>query len=179
MAVLGGVVGKWRDVGMELHVPRRSMDIIASESTSDLQCLMRGTLRYWIRHDPRASWRRLIWRLDWSLKADLNKLSNDIRSYAEKLTGQYYSVVSSYIRMCMLLGGPYAPLHLKKQLICTIMSNDESSCDTEASDQIGRGFCANVSIKYPFEKGKPRMTIKLPSMCLRRFQFMPPGFMIR
>ena len=114
MAVLGGVAGKWRDVGMELHVPRRSMDVIASESTSDLQCLMRGTLRYWIRHDPRASWRRLIWRLDWSLNADLNKLSNDIRSYAEKLTGQYYTVVSSYIRMCMLLDGPYAPLHLKK-----------------------------------------------------------------
>ena len=86
MAVLEGVAGKWRSLGSELYVPARAIDVIASESTSDSQCL-RGTLRYWIRHDPHASWRRLIWRLDWSEDADLRRLSDDIRRYAEKLTG--------------------------------------------------------------------------------------------
>ena len=85
--VLEGVAGKWEDVGSWLYVPQQAMDVVASESTSDSQCL-RGTLRYWIRHDPHASWRRLIWRLDWCEDADLRGLSDDIRRYAEKLTGQ-------------------------------------------------------------------------------------------
>lgn len=35
-SVLEGVAGKWRDVGEELYVPGTTMDVIASESVSDI-----------------------------------------------------------------------------------------------------------------------------------------------
>ena len=92
MAVLGGVAGRWRDVGDELCVPRAVLDLIASECTSDSECL-RKALRYWIQRDPLASWRGLIWMLDWSDDADIRRVADDVRSLAEELTGQCYSAV--------------------------------------------------------------------------------------
>ena len=92
MAMLGGVAGRWRDVGAELCVPRAVLDLIASECTSDSECL-RKALRYWIQRDPLASWRRLIHRLDWSVDDDVRRVADDVRSLAEELTGQCYSAV--------------------------------------------------------------------------------------
>ena len=92
MAVLGGVTGRWRYVGTRLGVPRAIMDLIASECTSDSECL-RKALRYWIQRDPHASWRRLIVQFDDSNIADLIRVADDVRSLAEELTGQCYSAV--------------------------------------------------------------------------------------
>ena len=92
MAVLGGVAGMWRWVGARLYVPSAVLDLIASECTSDSECL-RKALRYWIQRDPLASWRWLIWRLDRSGNADLVGVADDVRSLAEKLTGQCYGAV--------------------------------------------------------------------------------------
>ena len=92
MTVLGGVAGRWRRVGTWLYVPGAVLDLIASECTSDSECL-RKALRYWIQRDPLASWRRLIWRLDMSENSDLVGVTDDVRSLAEELTGQCYSAV--------------------------------------------------------------------------------------
>ena len=93
MAVLGGVAGRWRRVGAQLYVPKAVMDLIASECTSESECL-RKALRYWIQRDPLASWRQLIWRLDWSEDADMrSSVADDVRSLAEELSGQCYSAV--------------------------------------------------------------------------------------
>ena len=81
VAVLGRVAGRWREVGYRLWVPDAVRDLIASECTSDSECL-RKALRYWIQRDPLASWRQLIWRV-----------TDDVRSLAEELTGQCYSVI--------------------------------------------------------------------------------------
>ena len=92
MAVLGGVAGSWRGVGTRLFVPRAVLDLIASECTSDSECL-RKALRYWIQRDPLASWRRLIVGLDWSGDYDLVGVADGVRHLAEELTGQCYSAV--------------------------------------------------------------------------------------
>ena len=92
MAVLGGPSGRWRRVGAQLHVPDAVLDLIASECTSDSECL-RKALRYWIQRDPLASWRRLVYWLDWSGDDDLVGVADDVRSLAEELTGQCYSAV--------------------------------------------------------------------------------------
>ena len=92
MAVLGGVAGKWWDVGYRLDVPRAVLDLIASECTSDSECL-RKALRYWIQRDPHASWRGLIVGLDRSGDDDLVGVADGVRHLAEELTGQCYSAV--------------------------------------------------------------------------------------
>ena len=89
MAVLGGVAGRWRRVGAQLNVPAAVLDLIASECTSDSECL-RKSLRYWIQRDPLASWRGLVSMLD---DADIRRVADDVRSLAEELTGQCYSAV--------------------------------------------------------------------------------------
>lgn len=87
MAVLKVLAERWRHVGGWLYVPAAAMDVIASENSSDLQCL-RATVIYWLMHDPLASWRRLCFRFDWSGDSHLEKLAGDCRSFAEKLAGQ-------------------------------------------------------------------------------------------
>ena len=92
MVVLEGVAGSWRWVGAQLNVPAAVLDLIASECTSDSECL-RKALRYWIQRDPLASWRGLVYWLDWSRDADIRRVADDVRSLAEELTGQCYSAV--------------------------------------------------------------------------------------
>lgn len=76
-------------MGKRLSVPGAVMDVIASESTSDLESL-RKALRYWVQRDPYASWRRLIWRFRWSDDPDLCSIADNICGLAEKLTGLYF-----------------------------------------------------------------------------------------
>ena len=92
MAVLGGVVGRWKSVGNQLRVPRAVRELISSECTSDSECL-RNALHCWIQRDPLASWRRLILWFDWSMNAHLMRVADDVRGLAEELTGQCYSAV--------------------------------------------------------------------------------------
>ena len=105
MAVLGGVAGRWRGVGTRLCVPYTVLDLIASECTSDSECL-RKALRYWIQRDPLASWRGLIYWLDSSVDDDLVGVADGVRHLAEELTGQCYSAVP------LLIGGSIDMIHL-------------------------------------------------------------------
>ena len=79
-------------MGTWLHVPRAVLDLIASECTSDSECL-RKALRYWIQRDPHASWRGLIYWFDRSLSYDLVGVADGVRHLAEELTGQCYTAV--------------------------------------------------------------------------------------
>ena len=87
MTALGGVAGRWRDVGSLLYVPGWTMDAIAMENKTDQERL-RATLLYWIHHDPDASWRMLVCSLDYSEDADLIKVADEMRGFLEKLPGE-------------------------------------------------------------------------------------------
>ena len=92
MDVLERVASLWVYVGDTLCLPHTTLNVIGSENVSDVERL-RAVLRYWLQHDPHASWRMLIWRFDKCLYPDheskeVNEVADDIRSYAEPLTGQ-------------------------------------------------------------------------------------------
>ena len=89
MDVLEGVASLWWKVGDTLYLPYTTLEVIESESVSDVERL-RAVLRYWLQHDPHASWRMLIWRLDYS---QMIGVADNIRNYAEPLAGQYYAVL--------------------------------------------------------------------------------------
>ena len=91
MDVLEGVASLWRDVGETLHLPDTTLKVIKLESVSDVERL-RAVLRYWLQHDPHASWKMLMWALCYSKIPDLNGVADNIRNYAEPLAGQYYAV---------------------------------------------------------------------------------------
>ena len=86
MDVLERVASLWRNVGETLYVPPTTLDVIESESVSDVERL-RAVLRHWLQHDPHASWRMLIWRLDCYVHIPIGVV-DVIRSFAEPLTGQ-------------------------------------------------------------------------------------------
>ena len=88
MDVLEVVASLWLNVGKTLFLPHTTLDVIESESVSDVERL-RAVLRYWLQHAPHASWRMLIWRLDYFVDPLLIGVADDIRSYAEPLTGHY------------------------------------------------------------------------------------------
>ena len=87
MAVLKRL--SWKDVGEGiLWIPRSKRDAIERECSTDEERLRVG-VQYWLLRDPSASWRSIIWRLDiYNHRA----LADTIRSYAEKLTGEYYNI---------------------------------------------------------------------------------------
>ena len=86
MDALEGVASFWRRVGETLHLPLTTFIFIELESVSDVERL-RAVLRYWLHHDPHASWRMLIWRLDCYVHLPIG-VADVIRSYTEPLTGQ-------------------------------------------------------------------------------------------
>ena len=90
MAVLGGVVHKWWNVGEWLYIPNATMSYINGECKDDLECLRR-VVRYWLLKDPSPSWRQLIYRLYFSNHDDLVNvnIADTLKEYAEKLTGQH------------------------------------------------------------------------------------------
>ena len=88
MTVLEGVAGRWRGVGRWLSIPGHILIVISEEGGSDMERL-RAVVRYWLLRDPQASWRKLIWQLDYDVDdPDLHAVADSIRNYAEKLTGQ-------------------------------------------------------------------------------------------
>jgi hypothetical protein len=88
MSVLEGLADRWIDVGDELRVP--SLDVIESEHATNFERL-KAVVRYWIQHDPYASWRRLVWRFDGPSDTDLERVANSIRKYAEPIAGQWHA----------------------------------------------------------------------------------------
>ena len=79
----------WWDVGSNiLCIPISKINDIERECSTDEERLRVG-VQYWLLRDPYASWRRIILQLDW-LKH--RALADTIRSYAEKLTGEYYNI---------------------------------------------------------------------------------------
>ena len=82
MAVL--VTLPWREVGDCLDVPDSKLDAIDADHTTD-EGKKGAVIRYWLLRDPYASWRMLIYNLDYNYKLDI---TDRMRNYAEKQTGQ-------------------------------------------------------------------------------------------
>lgn len=102
MAVLGGLAGKWDEVGDCLHVPEAIRRAIKQENTED-EARFRAVLMYWILRDPVASWRKLMWQLRLSSDQNLNRAADSIRHYAEKLSGQFVCDVCDVCCWVMVL----------------------------------------------------------------------------
>ena len=90
LSVLGRLAGKWERVGHWLDIPETTRSAIKSEHTEDLDRL-KSSIFFWLRSDPDASWRKLIYRLDRSRDEDFQRTADTIRKYAEKLSGQSVS----------------------------------------------------------------------------------------
>ena len=87
MAVLKRL--SWEDVGKYiLRIPYSKLNAIERECSTDEERLRVG-VQYWLLRYPYASWRRIIWGLDYYKH---RALADTIRSYAEKLTGEYYNI---------------------------------------------------------------------------------------
>ena len=91
--VLEGIAAKWKAIGILLCVPFATLDFISTEGGSNMERL-RAVVRYWLLRDPLASWRRLMWELDCSQDCDIRAVADSIRTYAEKLIGQYSCVLN-------------------------------------------------------------------------------------
>ncbi len=82
MATLKGL--PWREAGDDiLGIPHSERDAITRECSTDEERL-RVCVQYWLLRYPYASWRMIIWRLDWCKHS---AMADTIRSYAEKLIG--------------------------------------------------------------------------------------------
>ncbi len=80
----------WREAaGDILLIPDSKLDAIERECSTDEERL-RVCVQYWLLRDPYASWRRIIWILDWRQHS---AIADIIRSYAEKLTGEVSIIV--------------------------------------------------------------------------------------
>ncbi len=80
----------WRRAGRYiLGIPSSKLDAIVKECSTDEERL-RVCVQYWLLRDPYASWRRIIWRLDYY---KYSAIADTIRSYAEKLTGEVSIIV--------------------------------------------------------------------------------------
>ncbi len=88
MASLNGL--PWREAGDNiLRIPNSKLDAIEKECSTDEERL-RVHVQYWLLRDPYASWRRIIWQLDYY---EHSAIADTIRSYAEKLTGEVSIIV--------------------------------------------------------------------------------------
>ncbi len=87
MAALKGL--PWREAGDILGIPNSKCDAIVKECSTDEERL-RVCVQYWLLRDPYASWRRIIWELDWHKHS---AIADTIRSYADKLTGEVSIIV--------------------------------------------------------------------------------------
>ena len=86
MAVFKEVAWKWREFGSCLDIPNAALNVIEKDFSADLDRL-RGSVVYWVLKCPYASWRYLILSLDFLSEKDLNQMTDNCRSFAEKITG--------------------------------------------------------------------------------------------
>ena len=80
------------DARLVLIIPDAKLAAIKSEFSTDKERL-RALIQYWLLKDFYASWRRLIFQLDYrcyysEAATTFEVAANSIRNYAEKLTGQ-------------------------------------------------------------------------------------------
>ncbi len=88
IAALNGL--PWREAGVYiLCIPDSKLNAIERECSTDEERL-RVCVQYWLLRYPYASWRWMIWRLDWKKHS---AIADTIRSYAEKLTGEVSIIV--------------------------------------------------------------------------------------
>ena len=73
----------WYEVGRMLYIPRSKLSEIEGEYRSDEEREV-AVIRYWILRDPFASWRRIIWRLEWNGR---HGHAITLYHYSEELTG--------------------------------------------------------------------------------------------
>ena len=92
---------QWRDVSERLWIPKAVRNRIASECSTDEECLRRA-IRYWLLRDPYASWRRIIYRFDYEDDTAFSTVADSLRSNAEPLQGQTQSRI--YVRIVGLGG---------------------------------------------------------------------------
>lgn len=73
----------WRTLGRILWVPYSKRNEISQENPTNEQ-RKEAVVRYWLLRDPLASWRRILYQLDWNGE---HGQADTIRHYAEELTG--------------------------------------------------------------------------------------------
>lgn len=87
MGALESLSDKWRYVGKEiLHIPDSVLDSVELEHSSDAERLRAG-VRYWLLRDPLASWRKLVYMLDWEDEDAYRAVAAKLRSNTEKPSG--------------------------------------------------------------------------------------------
>jgi len=89
--VLKSLQHEWKKVGRDvLCIPNNELSAIKKNSTTDGEAL-HAVVLYWLSNCPHASWRFLIYMLDWNARDStfFNTVGSSIRSYAEKLNGEY------------------------------------------------------------------------------------------
>ena len=77
----------WEEEGLGywLYIPRSKREEVRQKFPDEME-QKKLLISHWINTDPLASWRRLIWALDFMKET---KMADSIRSYAEPLTGKY------------------------------------------------------------------------------------------
>ena len=77
----------WEEEGLGywLLIPRSKREEIRLKFQDEME-QKKQLISHWINTDPLASWRRLIWALDYMKQT---KMADSIRSYAEPLAGKY------------------------------------------------------------------------------------------
>ena len=73
-----------------LGIPRAQLAELQSahHSTDEQEA---AVVRYWLLRDPLASWRRIIYQLDWWADLGYGHYADRIRHYAEELTGMFFN----------------------------------------------------------------------------------------
>ena len=71
-----------------LNIPDNKRDEL-ERGYPNVEQRIEATVRFWLLTDPLASWRRLIEQLD---EQDEHVSADQIRHYAEELTGMFYPV---------------------------------------------------------------------------------------
>lgn len=79
---------QWFTVGRSLfRIPNEVLNSLKLEYASNKERL-RAVIAYWLRHDPLASWRRFIRRLDASSSKDYCEVADNLRRNVERQKGK-------------------------------------------------------------------------------------------
>ena len=89
MRVVREVMSWWGGLGLAgwLYIPKSKQEEI-KQKFADVIEQKKESICYWINTNPLASWRRLIWTLDYMQQ---HHLADSIRPNAEPLTGSHHS----------------------------------------------------------------------------------------
>ena len=91
---------KWETLGVwsgVLKLPCSQQCKIEEKYAGETERKREG-VKYWMWNNPYASWQLLITRLDWKNE---HVVADQIRGYAEKLTGTLGTSIGSSVHVCM------------------------------------------------------------------------------